>query len=173
MDSKAQWELVEKARRQLASDDFFPGLEDSWQSLPIAKKWPRDKTRFSDYVLPSVASWLENIDDYPPPELLIAVAELFQEYMNGAGSLTLEEVFFGKPRQAKGTYAAREAKSDVLTGVGFELFFLDGKRRGLSDTKAAEAAQTILETIRPNVPDAETLLKRRRRRIINSRTKKP
>ncbi|GAA5072326.1 hypothetical protein [Lysobacter panacisoli] len=51
-----------------------------------------------------------NQGHYPPPELLLAVAHMYQAYMDGEGKLTMEECFFGNEKTKAGNHAARQAK---------------------------------------------------------------
>lgn len=174
MEPDEQWALVKKYRLELERDAdkvFWGEIEADWQCLNIAHDpyLKREDANFASRVLPSIVSWIENIGTYPPPELLLALCDMFKQYMNGAGNLTLENALLGKPRQRMGTYAAREAKRDVHIEVGFTLAFHSGKHRGMSDARAAEYAQAVLERKYGESPDAETMLKRMRRR--NTRTK--
>ncbi|HEX6558066.1 MAG TPA: hypothetical protein VF021_01345 [Longimicrobiales bacterium] len=177
MDAEAerQWALVAEIRRELARDDDkapWPGLESDWQGLDIAHNpyLPRDDdTLLAGYVLPSIESWLEEFDTYPPPEMLLALCELFRRYMNAAGALTLEEAFFGKPVQRQGSYAARSAKRDPQSGIGFALAFHGGKHKGMSDARAASYAQQEVEHRGGRTLDADTMLRRMRRK--RTRTK--
>ena len=52
---------------------------------------------------------------YPPPELLIAITEAFQAYMNSSGELTLEEVFFGPQKKRIGNFSQRTKKKSNLS----------------------------------------------------------
>ncbi len=154
-------------------------LEKSWSRLPSGQidkrlrelkkvSWRESFSRNS-FVLPAIAEWLGAFDDFPPPELLLALAALFRKYMDAGGALTLEEVFFGKPLKNKGTYAARQAKLNPSLQLGYDLAYLYAKTRGLSDNKAAAAAQAELEAHHECVPDADAYLKRRRREKNRSR----
>jgi hypothetical protein len=50
--------------------------------------------------------------EYPPPEILIVISKIYQSYMDGEGSISLEEAFFGKPKKGVGTYSARRANRE-------------------------------------------------------------
>jgi hypothetical protein len=175
MDAKEQWELVAELRRELQRTDEerpWPGLESDWQRLDISGSpyLDRDNANLSDYVLPSIVTWLENIDAYPPPEMMLALHELFRQYMNAAGALTLEEVFFGKPKQRQGSYAARRSKFDVRE-IGFSLAFHGGKHKGMSDAQAAAYAQCEVEQKFNKTMDADTMLRKMRRARARTRNK--
>ena len=176
MEADQQWALVVQVRDALKRNDTKQvglGLEESWQCLDISSDpyLLRESCNLSDLVLPSIVTWIEEIDDYPPPEMLIALVTMFNRYKDAAGRLTLEEALLGKPVQRIGSYAARKAKFDAELEIGFRLAFLGGKHRGLSDIKAAERAQAEMENMRGSCPDAETMLKRMRRRGVG--TNKP
>jgi len=48
---------------------------------------------------------------YPPPELLMGLWFLWDEYLDAGGSKTLEEVFIGKPKRKVGNYAGQRSNS--------------------------------------------------------------
>lgn len=174
MDAKEQWALVSQIRSQLLHDDEKQGgcgLEASWHDLEISGSpyLSREQANFSEFVLSSIVSWIEEIDDYPPPELLLAMCAMFHLYMEAGGNVSLEEAFFGRPKQRLGSYASREAKRDPAVDIGFALAFHGGKHRGMSDAAAAAFAQAEVERKGHTCPDADTLLKRMQRK----RTKKP
>jgi len=175
VDSKEQWALVAQIRERLAHDDHTQvgyGLEESWRNLQVdtGPFLKREDAKFSEFVLPSIVSWIKEIDDYPPPELLIALCVMFQRYLDAAGTLKLENALFGKPKQRTGAYAARRPKrDDVAVDIGFAFAYRGGKNRGMSDAAAAAYAQNHVEVRQGKCPDAETMLKRMRR--ARARTK--
>lgn len=77
----------------------------------------------------------------PTPECMLAVAKAFKLYFAAEGELSLEDVFFGRPRKRSGTYA-RQAPKDSLY-----LFFHDTVARTRSLQSAGGKKQDSLETI--------------------------
>ena len=55
---------------------------------------------------------LTSFGNYPPPELLIMITKCFNLYFEAEGALSLEEVFFGRPKKRAGNYSARKAQLD-------------------------------------------------------------
>lgn len=179
MDAKAkeQQELVAKIRQEIADDDSdFASLDAVWDSAYHAYQDMRDElpttSRYS-YVLAAVARWVLDVGAYPPPELMIALAMLFKQYMDAAGDLDLETVYFGRPPQRLGTYARRAGRESAALPIGmaFLFAFYAAKNSGLSDAKSAEAAQARVERDHGECPDAETMLRRMRREKAQARTK--
>lgn len=72
---------------------------------------------------PPLALLFEYIDAgfYPPPELLLTLLDVWKIYLRSAGSLKLEDAFFGKPIPKGGNYAARSRKKWKNLGVALEL----------------------------------------------------
>ena len=151
-----------------ANTELLAELESDWQNIATQLQDSVLRRQSTGYVLAEIAHWVENLASYPPPELLIAFAALFGQYMGAEGRLTLEEVFFGRPKQRLGSYAKR-CKADsarAFHGIPFALEFHKAKKvlRMTSDAKAAAYAQKQVEANRGNCPDSETMLKRMRRR---------
>jgi hypothetical protein len=57
----------------------------------------------------------------PSPEFLAMVANCFSLYYKAQGELTLEEVFFGKPKKRSGNYSARKSKNDNYAEFHWQL----------------------------------------------------
>lgn len=57
----------------------------------------------------------------PSPDLLALVANCFSLYYKAQGELTLEEVFFGKPKKRSGNYSARKSKNDNYAEFHYQL----------------------------------------------------
>jgi hypothetical protein len=179
MDAKAkeQQELAARIRQEIAVyDSDFASLDSVWDSTYYGYQEMRDElpttSRYS-YVLAAVSYWVLDVCVYPPPELMIVLAMLFKQYMDAAGDLDLETVFFGRPPQRLGTYARRAAREFAALPIdmAFLLAFYIEKAKGQSDAKSAEAAQATVEREHGECPDAETMLRRMRREKAQTRTK--
>lgn len=158
-------------REELSSGgaSLWSDMEDTWQSqdIPYGTTLRKD----ADEVLPSIAFWVRELGCYPPPELLIAFEKMFQTYMDAAGNLTLEEVFFGPPKQRLGSYAKRRTFAANRYDIPFILAFHQAKKvlNMTSDAKAAAFAQADVEKRCGTCPDAETMLKRMRRKRMRTK----
>lgn len=99
-------------------------LEKQWEAIQTATTEPAPvferealvHDSISAYALTTVCELILN-GRYPPPELMLALAAAWQHYMaNGLEkvgknpAVTLEDVFYGKPKQGQGHYACRVAK---------------------------------------------------------------
>lgn len=73
---------------------------------------------------------------YPPPEILIALRECWEEYIDGEGLVSLESAFLGRPKQKSGNFSARFARLVAITEIQSEFLILLG--RGLSTSAAVE-----------------------------------
>jgi hypothetical protein len=104
-------EKVTHFRERLRDCSDYPTLdelESAWQLLNAryGNFIDRDK-RASRDPLAEFAYFVE-MGFYPPPELMLAISDAFQDYRDAEGKLTLEEVYFGKPKRKGGTYARRK-----------------------------------------------------------------
>jgi hypothetical protein len=61
--------------------------------------------------------------EYPTPEIILSLAKSFDLYLTAAGELSVEEVFFGRPKKRAGNFAGRSIRD-----LRF-LFFHDTVRR--------------------------------------------
>lgn len=133
------WQQVTRERERLAHCEKYPvlsSLEKTWEVIDslydgIVK---RDE-RTAEYPFDALLLYVE-MGFYPPPELLLAVAGAYRTYIGAAGRLTLEEVFFGRPRRRSGTSAQRQAQRKKWHGIAVEFDLLI--RQGHSKIRAAE-----------------------------------
>lgn len=108
----------------------------------------------------SEAGLLEKLFDllgqcvYPPPELLLALKDLWEIYLAHEGRLTLEEVFIGKGKPKVGNKAVEEAKE--TRKMLMYLDFYENTKKGDTQLEAAEKladrsqadAESIVRTMR-------------------------
>lgn len=95
---------------------------------------------------------------FAPPEILLYVSECFEKYLHGAGTISLEEVFFGKPKNKTGNYAGRQASE-------FEdLFFLAELGAEMKDNPRISMDKAA-ESIVPDGADPQSRLRKLRRRL--------
>lgn len=101
----------------------------------------------------------------PPPEMLWVLFDCYQEYLAGAGKVSLEQAMQGKPQKRVGTLAARinRNKRVLRHDLNFHVEFLTAKKEGLSDNKAAAKAQEITARKVGWAADADSWLRQHRR----------
>lgn len=98
---------------------LFDRFESFKNLLNLYKNIYKDGSPFDDYrnVTPNNSATKILVDSIrhgfvPPAEVIICIAYAFELYFEAAGSLTLEEVFFGKVKRGAGNYAKRLAKTE-------------------------------------------------------------
>jgi len=79
---------------------------------------------------------------YPPPELLLTLADVFKRYMDKGGPpKALEEAFFGMPIRGAGTYArqtkSRSRELGIILDVFMQMKLAESKGIKTNRTKAA------------------------------------
>jgi hypothetical protein len=149
-----QWQHVREERKRLRDHEKYPvldSLEEAWEMLSdfygsitaggeTHKINDRDDVeRLSDSPL-SALMFLTEMGMYPPPELLLGLLESWDEYLDGDGEKTLEEVFIGKPKRKAGNYAKRHAEQTTRRVLAWK--FVELVNNGMSQAKAAEALTT-------------------------------
>ncbi|WP_269619957.1 hypothetical protein [Zhongshania sp. BJYM1] len=82
---------------------------------------------------------LVNTGRYPTPELMLSLAKSFQLYFEADGKLSLEEVFFGKPKQRSGNYAQQSLNENRY------LLFHDCVNRELGENSIFNAFTSVQE----------------------------
>lgn len=121
------WEHIEFWQNKLLKEsENYPvldGLEQSWQLLEqdynfefenlVDRKNRNAETPLKEFL------YCIDMGFYPPPEVLLAIVDIFEHYLRSEGNLSLEDVFFGKTEKGIGNYAARKSRNDVLFYLGF------------------------------------------------------
>ena len=116
-----QTKLIEEHQNYPTLD----GLEHSWNLLEsdynqdMPNLIEREKEKYSS----PLSSFMCMVDMgfYPPPEVMLSILDCFQNYENMKGKVSLEEVFFGKKERGIGNYAARKARTEVLSFLDFNI----------------------------------------------------
>ena len=163
MQPKKQWQLEVEYRSQIESGEITP-LEDfgayvaaSFPGAPLVASPQRDP------VMHRAMMMIQN-GLLPTQEMLLVMADCYQEYLDAAGSKSLEAAMLGPPKPRVGTMSAQKAKRDIRTEMTFAVEFLSAKKDGVSDADAAAMAQAETERIVGRAPDAENWLRDRRRK---------
>jgi hypothetical protein len=112
------WEHVESLRELILEDRLrvTQGLEHEWHQISRDDQSPSyNQGKPRDFLQSPTSTPIEalttylDMGTYPPPEILMAVADCFNLYYQLYGELELEEAFFGKPKRRSGNFAARRS----------------------------------------------------------------
>lgn len=116
------WEHVGEQRGKILSEDYpvLNGLEDTWDVIDsLGLSIPRSEANdISDTPLGALTYYLED-GCYPPPEILLAVLNCFEHYMNKGGALELEDVFFNDKKNRIRNHAHFVAKQSAYESFSF------------------------------------------------------
>ncbi len=122
-------EQLNYLRSMLAQDGPpFENLERTWRES--CKGLPSDYVEMLEH---HNSTPVEELLDYfesginPPPEILISIAECFEFYFACEGKVTLEEIFFDKPRKGVGNYAAAKSNEAQLSRLHFHMMMTENK----------------------------------------------
>jgi len=129
------WERVREIREKLLSHKtVLSEMEDDWQLITqsaamklrleksVDTKDPlgmRGDEKTSSTPLNAFRYFLD-LGLFPPPEILLAIAECFDRYFQAEGQLELEEVFFSRPRKKRiGNNSAQDARDRLYEAFCF------------------------------------------------------
>jgi hypothetical protein len=140
-DVESLWKAVSRNQRELLNQSQRPvlqSLEESWMALDalyggIVKRGNDQRTATTPFE--AVMFHIE-MGFYPPPELLLALSDAYALYRHAAGKLSLEEVFFGRPRRKAGNHAKRRTQHAKLLWMSIQMHFL--LKEGYTKIRAAE-----------------------------------
>lgn len=160
-----QWNQIERWHAFLESEDsenypFIDGLSVAWSELEPSYALNGEPTiergaelrRVSSSPLSALFYFIE-MGCYPPPELLLGLADCWDTYSANAGKLSLEESFLGRSIPKAGNYAARSSKKFVriMMRSDFEKLI----REGCTRKQAAEAVSKAVG----GKPEPESILR--------------
>lgn len=150
------WQRVEHYREMLKDCDDYPtaaGLRDAWELLQTEQPDSIKELHASRLARNPIDAIMFCIDmgEYPAPELLLTMLECYGRYRNFEG--TLEEQFFGKPKQRAGNHAKRS--QGKIAELRIRFMFSSLLRKGKTRMQAAEQ---IVSELGLNV-DPESLLR--------------
>lgn len=80
---------------------------------------------------------------YPPPEVLLAIDECLNLYMDLGGKIELEEVFFGTKKSGVGNYSARQKNDEVYKEM---LITIALNKVSDSNNSLAEIAEELINS---------------------------
>ncbi|MGF1779775.1 hypothetical protein [Vibrio nomapromontoriensis] len=147
------------------ADETVEELEDMWeeQRTSFFSWWDKsaDSTPIAEHPLAALAYCLQ-AGIYPPPSVLLQIADTYKGYVHKQGKISLEEAFFGKSVKGMGNYAARKAKSSDVTmlhmAIQLETLTVDENKR----RSQIEIAEEYLDR-KGSQEDPEHLLRKLRR----------
>jgi hypothetical protein len=143
----------EYQKRLLDSSDYpvLDGLEQSWQVLnsyygnydnnsPVINR--HELRKEAGTPLGCFLNLLES-GFYPPPEILLALADGFRTYFTAEGHLELEEIFFGKPLRGSGNFSKRKmtGRRYIEFHLHSSLDYMKAKRNGKKPPTLEKSAE--------------------------------
>tara|TARA_R110001583_G_C5653815_1_gene408998 strand:+ start:1393 stop:1968 length:576 start_codon:yes stop_codon:yes gene_type:complete len=136
------WKHVAELRERQRDCDDYPvlsGLEGAWAEIEHLYEGLElrdgDPEKIADSPVDALCYMIES-GFYPPPELLLALADCFRLYESGDGVVELEEAFYGPRKNRVGNHAARRKK--LLNHMGLGLDILASRIKDQPLIKAAE-----------------------------------
>jgi len=128
-----QWQEAETARPDVpgmgGNSSAATRKEVQWVGL--------ERTSLTESALVAFVTFI-NLNRIPPPEILLAVGEMFSKYLQGDGKLTLSEAFFGSNLN-KDSLAKEEYDKYVAHQFDIALFKNNGLENPLSQEEVAES----------------------------------
>lgn len=134
-----QWKKVDRFREEL--EQCYPRPP----ARRLKKLWGMIEDKHEQ-------AWFENIEfssplealifcirdgRYPPPEILLSLEESWYEYLQAAGSLTLDEALIGKPVRKGGNYAMQTYGRNQNLSLAILLLAIRREQEGISQSDAA------------------------------------
>jgi hypothetical protein len=140
-----QWERVSKWHAFCDSDSvtsypFVHGLVADFDQIDGGLERGADLRTVAATPLQAFFYFVE-MGIYPPPELLLTLADCWTRYRGGAGALSLEDAFLGPAKKAVGNQAARDARKFKKLHLQWNFASLLG--RGMTRAQAAEALSLL------------------------------
>lgn len=158
------WEYIELLRSYITESNGVGhiSLEDSWAILNekysgvIERKEQSASTPLGDFLYSSELGF------YPRPEILLFLANSFEYYFSMEGKVSLEEIFFGKPKKGVGNESAQRERKKIIQLLDFEFVTRDFSISDISKKTDLEIAEKIVNEHNLSI-DPESLLRKYRR----------
>ncbi len=156
------WEYTNSVRQKLSLESANYPVLDSLESM-----WKGIKVHYDDWVdfeggndlsrtpFQGLIYYIE-MGVYPPPELLLNVVSLYDDYILSGGSLTLEEAFFGETIKGVGNHAARKERNSLLSHLRFLIATTNDKTQ-------LQLAEEVVDKFQSKI-EPESLLRHFRRK---------
>jgi len=97
------WKLLD----EYYATPTFPSRKDEKEFIERTRAKRDDVFKASSTPLSSLMFYTE-MGHYPPPELLLGLLDSWETYLQGRGTVSLEEAFLGRPKRRSGTFAKRQ-----------------------------------------------------------------
>lgn len=116
--------------REIFSEDSWrnhpqtKALEAAWRSYTASNLSPEDYSGTRGLSRrDAIHSLLDNVKAgaFPPPEVLLLITQALQRYLSAAGSISLDEAFFGRPHRKNTSYAAAFGRHQTMSEVDLHL----------------------------------------------------
>lgn len=139
-------------------------LEAAWRSYTASNLSPEDYSGTRGLSRrDAIHSFVDNVNAgaFPPPEVLLLITQALQQYLSAAGSISLDESFFGRPHRKNTSYAAAFGRQQTMSEVDMHL-----AAARLNDTKTSQAKiiEKLLEEKKDDFDtDPESVLRSWRR----------
>lgn len=158
------WDYVRAIRKAILNEEkTYSVMEPVWQSILNQQMYfgtdaegkhlylEDDLRNDEEFAVSPLAAFMTCIErcQYPPPEVLIAINDCFELYLNAAGSVEMEQVFFANKRVKKIGNASAQFNRDkkyrwfeVLSGF---LEATDSSGKCKSTSKVDQVARFLNE----------------------------
>ncbi|MDR9827304.1 hypothetical protein RCJ22_17000 [Vibrio sp. FNV 38] len=145
--------------------DAISSLNDAWELLRVEFYTELgleiEPKTLGDDLFGALAFCLE-AGIYPPPKLLLSIAENYEAYMACKGKLSLEEAFYGRPERSGGNFSSRSHKESTVRFLDMELVFNELKVDQSTKRSQVDIAEEHLLR-QGSEQDPESLLRKLRR----------
>jgi hypothetical protein len=162
------WGYVREERGRIETHNYpvLESLEETWGgiSADYGSLITRDDDERTAETPLNAFLFLIDSGFYPPPEILLAVAQCFEHYQGCAGDVDLEDVFFGERKKGVGNYAARKSRDFLYRYLWFleTLECMPGKK-DLPKKPLAELADGMFQHFKISEYDVDSFLRSYRR----------
>lgn len=116
-------------------------LEAAWRRYTASNLSPEDYSETRGLSRrDAIHSLVDNVNAgaFPPPEVLLLITQALQQYLSAAGSISLDEAFFGRPHRKNTSYAAAFGRQQTMSEVDLHLVAARLNNPKTSQTKAIE-----------------------------------
>ncbi len=149
-------------------DTEFQLLEESWKELCRFYREheagaPMVSRVTSPYGHTAIEAFKFNLEfgHYPPPEILLCIAEGFDRYVHAGGKLSLDEAFFGEKHKHGKSLPNHKSKAETYGFFHVEVTLNDDARLSLENL--AEGYISKMRIPDSQKPDVESYLRGYRR----------
>ncbi len=147
---------IQSEHEEYEKGSVFDDLEQDWQCLISNRenKYPEQiciENEFNKNCLTTIVGMIRS-GECPPPELMIALVETYDMYIEKHGNISLEEAFFGRSKQNRGNFSANEFKQQKYESLDL-MVTLEKLFTALGSTKKSKI-KIVEEFIKENdLPD--------------------